>query len=697
VTQRTCCLATTVALVATVVVACGQADQRRSNAPAPATTPTAEKATAAGADLAETKVQKQAVDRLLAFENQARRNTDFGALPPAAAVTGANPSDVVSVPGTDRYVGALAGSGAVALLDRDGNELARAPAPFRPVALAMLGPDTVLAAGGSSDLAMFRVSGDSLERTESLEVPNAVAIADVIAGPDGAIYAADEFTGAIAMRSGANKAGAWREIARCHGPRDLIRTPRMLVVNCLLDHEVRAWRVDTAGVPRGPSRRLFRHDGPLWSLAAIETGGTLRIAATGVEDRPLDRSDGGFAFIDSFLYLYEATVDRGKADARRLAAINTSEHGVVVPKSVRFATTSDAPGQVVVAYAYASSHGLAIDWKQRRPRVVASLPGVAAVAGDGERGALLGANPLLDGWVRFDRADLVPVSGNDPRSVESRVGEALFFTTLMAPWSPAEGRRSRFTCETCHFRGYGDGRVHYTGRGDVHASTKALLGLFNNRPHFSRALDKTMAEMVHAEFRVANKHNGRSPWFELARDDFPWLRYIEGVPGTMSPEFLRRSFMSWLMDFTYSPNPAVAGRSSFSELERRGATVFRGNCAMCHSPRLVADKPDSAVPFERWESYVFSDNGPLLWARSDYRNVGVKPLVHEQGARVPSLRRLYTKYPYFTNGSAQSLTDVLDQIRFGDNRNVWHANAPANTRKLTPDQRKSLTAFLRLL
>ena len=59
----------------------------------------------------------------------------------------------------------------------------------------------------------------------------------------------------------------------------------------------------------------------------------------------------------------------------------------------------------------------------------------------------------------------------------------------MAPSSSSEGAKSRFSCETCHFEGYVDGRTHHTGRGDVRATTKPLVGLFNNRPHFSRALD----------------------------------------------------------------------------------------------------------------------------------------------------------------------------------------------------------------
>jgi len=123
--------------------------------------------------------------------------------------------------------------------------------------------------------------------------------------------------------------------------------------------------------------------------------------------------------------------------------------------------------------------------------------GVARLVFQGGYGAsLFGFEPhgFLDAWVVASPSGNTLVRVDDAsestRSTESRLGEALLFTTLMAPWNRSDGRLSRFTCETCHFEGYVDGRTHFTGRGDVHATTKPLLGLFNNRPHFSRALDR---------------------------------------------------------------------------------------------------------------------------------------------------------------------------------------------------------------
>src|SRR5262249_35287514 len=157
------------------------------------------------------------------------------------------------------------------------------------------------------------------------------------------------------------------------------------------------------------------------------------------------------------------------------------------------------------------------------------------------------ADPLLDAWVRKDPGkapSLVPTRAAPGRPEArdrpplERLGEALFFTKAMAPWNSSDGPLSRFTCETCHFEGYVDGRIHHTGRGDVHAVTKPLLGLFNNRPHFSRALDEDLATVAFNEFRVANARSSHDPWFALSLEQLPWLGELGLTDADLTPELL---------------------------------------------------------------------------------------------------------------------------------------------------------------
>ena len=280
------------------------------------------------------------------------------------------------------------------------------------------------------------------------------------------------------------------------------------------------------------------------------------------------------------------------------------------------------------------------------------------------------------------------------RGAASRVGEALFFTTLMAPWNDSDGAHSRFTCETCHHEAYVDGRTHHTGRGEVFATTKPLVGLHGNRPYFSRALDPTMARMAHNEFRVANKASGRDPWFALPQEELSWMGSLDAEPESFSPVFLRKALMTFLFELEHAPNPATRSRSRFSRLERRGAEVFRDRCEDCHSARLVSDEPDSRVPFDDWQENVFGP-GTIVWGRAGYEKTGITPWVHEKGARVPSLRRLHKKRPYFTNGSGKDLEGVLGRITTHKDE-PQHRPGPASA-PLPHADRDALRAFLELL
>ena len=69
--------------------------------------------------------------------------------------------------------------------------------------------------------------------------------------------------------------------------------------------------------------------------------------------------------------------------------------------------------------------------------------------------------------------------------------------------------------------------------------------------------------------------------------------------------------------------------------------------------------------------------------------------MHENGARIPSLRRLYKKKPYFTNGSASDVQSVLARVRFlgGETRHDGTTDGAALDRETI----ESLEAFLDLL
>ena len=640
--------------------------------------------------------------RLAAFEEERRGTTDFAALPPSEQVLGPDPYRLAALGRGKPLIGVLRGASAVVALDDQGVELSRVSAPRSPGGLAVSDDGDALVVGEAArELAQYRFTGGHLERVATLAI-DALGMRGIALAPDArTAYVVEDREGrllAVSLERAPGRAlrkTGVRELGRCHGPIQVEAIAGRVAVNCLLDHAIEI-RGDRGEVAR------IHHDGPLWSFALHrEPDGGVLIAAGGIEDHPLEREDGGFGYIDSYLYLYRLAP--GSTQPVRLAAINSSALGVVTPKWLAF--RGGAPGAVsLTAAGYASANLVTLTWRgddfTAPPEVEtrALVPGTTAAVLTGD-GALVAADPLLDAWIvrRGSEPRAVPVAdAAPPRPVLSRIGELLFFTTMMSPWNSSEGKLSRFTCETCHHEGYVDGRTHYTGRGTVHATTRPLYGLFNNRPHFSRALDRTMADMVHAEFRVANRHNGRDPWFALSRADVPWLALVDGAPDELSPELLRQAFMAFLMDFTHRANPAAIDHARFTERERAGAQTFRDRCASCHEARLVADDPGSVVAFERWESLVLSPGGPIVWSNAAYAKTGVEPYVHPEGARAPALRRLYKKWPYFTNGSARSLAELLDRFATGPGA-AYHDAAPANAARLTADDKAALLAFLDLL
>jgi cytochrome c peroxidase len=153
--------------------------------------------------------------------------------------------------------------------------------------------------------------------------------------------------------------------------------------------------------------------------------------------------------------------------------------------------------------------------------------------------------------------------------------------------------------------------------------------------------------------------------------------------------------MRFLMDFSHRRNPAAAGKAAFDARERAGAALFAQRCSGCHAARLSADEAATEQPLERWEALVLSPEAPIVWGRAGYEKTGIEPYVHRDGARVPSLRRVYKKRPYFTDGRFDSLAGVLDAVRWTDAGRFSHAGGDGAAP--TEEERVALLAFLELL
>ena len=156
----------------------------------------------------------------------------------------------------------------------------------------------------------------------------------------------------------------------------------------------------------------------------------------------------------------------------------------------------------------------------------------------------------------------------------------------------------------------------------------------------------------------------------------------------------------FLARFSHAENPLAVRRPiprRFDDTERRGAELFRESCAGCHAARLIARDVSTEVPFERWEELVLSPSGPLVWSNGEYAKTGVTPYVDPEGTRTPSLRRLFLKRPYLTNGSAPTLDAVVAAARLGGEAFSHAGSVERSERSLTSEEQRALSAFLRIL
>jgi hypothetical protein len=636
-----------------------------------------------------------ALRRLRAHERRLRRALDPEHSVAASRALGADPYRLC--PREGYLLGVLRGSSEVVLLDSDFKELSRLPAPVEAsdCALDAEGDWLVLGREGRS-IARYVQVAERLEQRDSWSLATMTAPRAFVVRGDH-VLVADEVEGTLAsyeLVSG-QPARLLASTPLCRHPIALQLVGTALLANCLLEHAI-VVRELTPTFVGGESARIV-HDGPFWGFSGLARDGALLIAATGVEDRPLERFGGAFGYVDSFVFLYRVRAH----DVKRLAAVDTSDLGLLVPKAVLFGADGEQQPTLTLA-AYGSDQLLRCrvtdDGKLTAPALRAFAPGIQSLVE--VDGVLFAASPLLDAWARLD-GETVSLATVRSRSGEPspgvRLGEALVMSGAIAPLAKSEGKNSRFTCETCHFEGGVDGRVHDTGRGNVRVTTRPLVGLLRNAPHFSRALDRDLTSVSHNEFRVAGLGNDYDPWFSLDGTKFPWLEPL-GAGAELGPEALRRAVIDFLARFEPDPNPRALGRTAFDARERDGAQLFRERCAACHAARLASDQAESEVPFERWESLILSRQGPLVWARGEYEKTGILPYVHARGARIPSLRRVSLKFPYFTNGSAASLAAVLEGARFAG-PGFYHAPAPApaNAEALNEAQRGALEAFLLLL
>ncbi len=334
--------------------------------------------------------------------------------------------------------------------------------------------------------------------------------------------------------------------------------------------------------------------------------------------------------------------------------------------------------------------------------------------------------------------------GNPTRTRPAELGEVLFFSRALVPNNTAAGPLSLYTCAACHLEGHVDGRRHPSKFDRFTSMTKTCRGLAGTEPFLSLGRPATLAAFAdnivsthaqggpaspvspapgapgaNAEFaHGAGKASIPFAQGAAAKAPVPFDRYdvtlrlplaVGDAPGgqalnldwrqvRVTASGLRTALAAYLADIPAEPSPFVApGRTTLTPPERRGLHTFRAaGCAGCH--RLVHSTAARAelAPEAVLERELL--RGRVALTAAGLFDVGT-PVLGAGGNNPPSLRGVWAAAPYFSDGSAQSLEEVLG--RTDPHAELVHAPAQARAASLAPPftalERADLVAFLRAL
>jgi hypothetical protein len=622
---------------------------------------------------------------------------------------------------------ALSTSDALAVVDprADGPRLvARVPVCRFPAALAALPAGGVLVAC-RFEPALRKVvrAADGRFRVTSVRAGAESGARGLALSPDGTLaYVASPAAAGVKVVSLAG-AGVVQTLATGLSPRALRVIPAstlpgesraLLLVSSFIDRRVSIHPIDDAG-HLGASVQTIATEAPVLDFevapAAKDRGAALWLATH--EDRPLSRPTGAVEGLDSGFLVLPARPDGvgvpfvDPGPGRRIF-VNLSERAPRLTPVVELAALARDARSGQLAVVGGGTDDLVVGAPEAgalraAPAVTVGASPTAVVALPGDRWVT--ADRLSDTLTFVDATSSPPRVrvtldvGVSERPSRAERGELLFFSRALTPRNIATGPLSLYTCAACHDDGHVDGRRHPSKRNRFFSMTKTCRGLGTTPPYLSLGEPDTIEAF--ADNIVATHAQGA----DRAPDDYdryPVTLRVR-VAGraestawsevTLSPDEVRAALAAYMARIPTEPSPFVTpGRHALAADERHGLDVFRDRCARCH--QLVSDTATGTlVPARALERQLLAGQVALTSAR--LYDVGT-PVLGKTGNNPPSLRGVWDAAPYFSDGSARTLEDVLART----DPAAAAVHAPANAERpsaFSLADRAALLAFLRAL
>jgi mono/diheme cytochrome c family protein len=585
--------------------------------------------------------------------------------------------------------------------------LARKKACGFPDAIAaMPGGGAIVACRFDPGLRRVRPAGRGDWRVTALAAGSVGGARGLVVAPDGAVaYVASPGVGGLQVVSLAGRGGVVQTLATGVSPRALRIVPAgtlprqdvpLLLVSNFIDHTVTVHAVGADG-RLGDARQTIRTEAPVLDIVVGGVPAALLLFTH--EDRPIDRAHLSVEGLDSGVIVLRAstgTPGRGLFDdpgPGKRAFINLGERAA---PAIELASAASADASTI-AVVGAGTDNLLIatggDLKAApavevgaNPSAVAALPG----------GRFVTADRLSDSlsFVAGGKVTATVDVGVPERTTLADRGELLFYSRALVPNNVADGALSLYTCAACHDDGHVDGRRHPAKRNRFASMTKTCRGLGTTAPYLSLGEPATIEGF--ADNIVTTHAQGAERGAE-GFDKYPVTLRVRAGRGresvTLSPEELRAALVAYMVRIPPEPSPYGApGRRALDREERAGLALFRDRCAGCH--QLVGDSArGDRVPARDLERRLLAGEIALTDAR--LHAVGT-PILGDGGNNPPSLRGVWEAAPYFSDGSARTLEDVVR--RTDPDAPAVHAAANAGRPPaFTSSQAAALLAFLRAL
>ena len=475
----------------------------------------------------------------------------------------------------------------------------------------------------------------------------------------------------------------------------------LLLVSNFIDHTVTVHPI--AGDGRlGAAIQTIATDAPVLDLVVVGGRAPALLLLTH-EDRPVSRAHGPVEGLDSGLLRLPArrTVagngppfeDLGSG---RRAFVNLGERRDPVIELAAAAVSGETLAVVgagsdnllLTAAGDPALAPAAVLGVGANPSAVAALPGGRFVTAD----RLSDTLSFVGGGRGKPTATLVVGTPERPSPAER--GELLFYSRALVPNNVADGPLSLYTCAACHDDGHLDGRRHPAKLNRFFSTTATCRGLATTAPYLRLGNQATID--VFADNIVATHAQGaeRDP---AHFDQYPVVLRLRARSGwetaTLSPVEVRAALARYLERIPIEPSPfATPGAQALDAEARRGLSLFRDRCAGCH--QLVDDTAlGHHIPEASLEARLLA--GQVALASPRLYAVGT-PVLGEGGNNPPSLRGVWDAAPYFSDGSARTIEELLRRTNPGAPAVHAKENA-AGPSAFTAEGRAALLAFLRVL